>query len=141
MEVYGTEGRLFWKASGLWWLPAPHFVPGGASWQPLELALLPGFVPGGPADEAEYAYVDEYVRALDEGCEHACGGQAARQVLEIMMGIFASAATGQRVELPQPERRHPLRRWREEAGLGAPAAGPREYGQWLAEEDRRLGRG
>lgn len=141
MEVYGTEGRLFWKSSGLWWLPVPHFVPGGPSWQPLELAPLPGFVPGGPADEADYAYVDEYVRALDEGREHACSGQAARHVLEIMMGIFESAATGQRVELPQADRRHPLRRWRAEAGLAAPAAGLRDYGKWLAEEDGRLGRG
>ena len=141
MEVYGTEGRLFWKSSGLWWLPVPHFVPGGPAWEPVELELLPGFVPGGPADEADYAYADEYVRALDEGRDHPCSGQAARQVLEIMMGIFESAVTGCRVELPQQDRRQPLRRWREEAGLPTPVAGRREYGSWLEGEDRRLGRG
>ena len=141
MEVYGTEGRLFWKSSGLWWLPVPHFVPGGPAWQSVDLALLPGFVSGGPADEADYAYADEYVRALDEGRDHLCSGQAARHILEIMMGILESAATGRRVELPQVDRRQPLRRWRAEAGLPAPAAGPREYGSWLEEEDRRLGRG
>lgn len=141
MEVYGTEGRLFWKSSGVWWLPAPHFVPGGPSWQPLEQPLLPGFAPDGPAAEADYAYADEYVRALDEGRDHACSGQAARHVLEIMMGIFESAVTGRRVELPQADRRHPLRRWLAEAGLGTPRAGSRDYGKWLAEEDRRLGRG
>lgn len=141
MEVYGTEGRLFWKSSGLWWLPVPHFVPGGPAWQPLDLNLLPGFVPGGPADEADYAYADEYVRALDEGREHACSGQAGRHVLEIMMGLFESAVTGRRVDLPQQDRRQPLKRWRAEAGLAGPVPGLRDYGKWLAEEDRRLGRG
>ncbi|MCC7261643.1 MAG: Gfo/Idh/MocA family oxidoreductase [Candidatus Latescibacteria bacterium] len=139
MEVYGTEGRLFWKSSGLWWLPAPHFVPGGVAWQPLETPATPGFVPG-QADEADYAYADEFVRALDEGREHACSGQAGRHVLEIMMGIFASAADGGRVELPQADRRQPLRRWRAEAGLGEPTTGSRDYGKWLTEEDQRLGR-
>ena len=129
------------ESGGLWWLPAPHFVHGGPAWQPLELSPAEGYVAGGRADEADYAYVDEYVRALDEGRDHTCSGQAARQVLEIMMGIFESAATGRRVELPQQDRRQPLKRWRAEAGLEAPAAGVRDYGQWLAEEDRRLGRG
>ncbi len=139
MEVYGTEGRLCWKTGGAWWLPVPHFVPGGPSWQELELSPLPGFVPG-KADEAEYAYVDEYVRALDEGRDHTCGGLAARHVLEIKLGIFESAATGRRVELPQQDRRHPLKRWRTEAGLGPAPAGHRDYAKWLAEEDQRLGR-
>lgn len=139
MEVYGTEGRLFWKSSGLWWLPAAHFVPGGPVWQPLDLEVLPGYE-AGKADEADYAYADEFVRALDEGREHACSGQAGRHVLEIMAGMFGSLATGQRVDLPQADRRHPLLQWRAAAGLGEPAPGPRDYGQWLAEEDRRLGR-
>ncbi|MBM3278941.1 MAG: Gfo/Idh/MocA family oxidoreductase [Candidatus Handelsmanbacteria bacterium] len=139
MEVYGTEGRLCWKTGGLWWLPVPHFVPGGPAWEPLETPGLPGFVPS-QADASDYAFADEFVRALDEGREHLCGGWAARHVLEIMMGIFASVVSGGRVELPQVDRRHPLVRWREEAGLGPAAAGSRDYAQWLAEEDRRLGR-
>ena len=78
--------------------------------------------------------------ALDEGREHECSGEAGRQVLEILMGIFESGAYGRRVEVPQKDRCHPLLRWREEAGLQLPAAMPRPYGEWLEAEDRRLGR-
>lgn len=142
MEIYGTEGRLFWKNTSAWWLSTPHFTPEAerSQWQPLELDQPEGYDPAGPADEAEYAYVDEYVRALDEGRDHACSGAAARHVLEIMMGIFAGAAHGRQVELPQQDRRHPLLRWRAEAGLAPPAPAPRDYRRWLEAEDRRLGR-
>ena len=57
------------------------------------------------------------------------------------MGIFESGAYGYRVEVPQQDRTHPLLRWREEAGLPLPVAMPRPYGEWLAVEDHRLGRG
>ena len=61
--------------------------------------------------------------------------------MEIMMAIFESGAVGGRVELPQTDRRHPLLRWREQAGLGPPEVMPRGYGEWLEVEDKRLGRG
>ena len=57
-----------------------------------------------------------------------------------MMGIFESAAYGVRVDLPQERRDHPLLRWRSEAGLDTPEPMPRGYGEWLAVEDKRLGR-
>ena len=56
------------------------------------------------------------------------------------MGIFESAAYGKRVDLPQASRPHPLLRWRREHNLGAPDAMPRDYYEWLAVEDQRLGR-
>ncbi len=55
------------------------------------------------------------------------------------MGIFESAAYATRVELPQAERQHPLTRWRQEAGLGAPEPMPMVDAEWLEEEERRLG--
>lgn len=139
IEVFGTEGRLFWKSGGAWWLPTPHFVPGTAAWEPLPLEHPAGYDPEGRAHVDEFAYVDEYVRALDEGREHACSGEEGRHVLEVIMGVFESAAYGRRVELPQARRDHPLLRWRREAGLPDPAPGPRAYGEWLAAEDARLG--
>ncbi len=54
------------------------------------------------------------------------------------MGIFESAAYGRQVELPQTDRRHPLLRWHEEAGLEPPAEMPRGYGEWLALESERI---
>jgi len=142
MEVYGTEGRLFWKSGGATLLPQPHFVPDGAhdNWQALEPIYPEHFDPKKGASEADYWFVEEYVRALDERRDHECSGAEALHVIEIMMGIFESAAYGVRVELPQKRRDHPLLRWRAEAGLDAPEKMPRGYGEWLALEDKRLGR-
>jgi len=89
--------------------------------------------------EGDYWFVDEYVRALDEGREHECSGAEGRHVMEIIMGTFESAAYGTRVDLPQSNREHPLVRWRHEAGLGAPEPMPMIDAEWLAEENRRLG--
>jgi len=142
MEIHGTEGRLLWKTTGAWWLPVSHFVPGaeGAVWQPLEPVYAESFDPTGPANEADYGYTDDFVRALDEGREHECSGQEGLHVMELLMGIFASGASGRRVDLPQQDRSHPLLRWRQEAGLEPPGPVPRAYGEWLEAEDRRLGR-
>ena len=141
LEVYGTEGRMFWKSTGAWWLPVPHLVPGQDSgWEPLELEHPDHFDPEKSSAE-DYAFTGEYVRALDEGREHLCSGSEGRHVLEMLMGIFESAAYGRPVDLPQQGREHPLRRWRAEAGLEPPAPMPRPYWDWLAAEDRRLGGG
>lgn len=142
LEVLGHEGRLFWKSGGAWWLPTPHFVPetGEGPWQPLESPAPDSYDAGTKAQVDDYAFVDDYVKALDEGREHACSGAEATHVLEIMMGVFESAAYGRRVDLPQTRRDHPLLRWRAEAGLPPPPSAPRGYTEWLAAEDRRLGR-
>ena len=138
MEIYGSEGRLYWKSGNPWFLPEPHLAPGKGQWQPLESIVPEHFDPEGSAAEEDYGFVDEYVRALDQGDEHASSGAEGRHVLEVLMGIFESGAYGRRVELPQADRAHPLLRWREEAGLGLPEAMPRSYGEWLEAEDRRL---
>ena len=141
MEIYGSEGRIWWKNSGAWWLPQPHFLPDREhdKWQALEPIYPEGYDQKSDAQE-EYCYVEEYVRALDEGRDHKCSGAEALHTIEIMMGIFESAAYGVRVDLLQKRRDHPLLRWRSQAGLGAPDPMPRPYDQWLAAEDKRLGR-
>ena len=62
-----------------------------------------------------------------------------RAAVEIIMGIFESAAYGKRIDLPQANRDHPLPRWRAEAGLGEPDEMPMPDAEWLQEEERRLG--
>ena len=141
LEVLGEEGRLFWKSDGAWVLPQPHWTPQTGQWQPLPLDELPGWDPAGAAAEADYAYADEYVNALDEGREHECGAVEGRHVMEILMGVLEAGATGRRVELPQQDRSHPLEKWLQGAGAPSPQPGPRPYGEWLAAEDARLGRG
>ena len=142
VEVFGTEGRLFWKSDRPYLLPIPHFLPDSEHnvWEPLEPAIPEGFDPAQSALD-DYWYADEFACALDEGREHECSGSEALHVLEIIMGIFESGAYGVRVSLPQERRDHPLLRWRSEAGLPPPEPMSRAYPTWLAEEDQRLGRG
>ena len=148
VELYGTEGRLMWHPQGAWWLPTPHNLPANdlSQWQALTPIYAESFegaaetIPGNSnLNEGDYWFVDEYVRALDEGREHECSGAEGRHVIEMIMGIFESAAYGTRVDLPQSNREHPLKRWRREAGLGAPEPMPMTDAEWLMEENRRLG--
>ena len=140
VEFAGSEGRLLWRTDEAWLLPDAHYIPGETDWQPLPIPMPLGFDPLGTANEAEYSYVDDFVCALDTGTDHECSGAEGLHVLEVLLGIFESAATGTRVALPQADRTHPLVRWRASAGMEPPQAGLRPYAEWLREEDRRLGR-
>jgi predicted dehydrogenase len=142
LELRGTEGRLLWRAGKAWLLPEPHFVPDGTHdrWEALAPVRHPDLPARTRADGEDFWFVDEWVRALDQGRDHECSGAEGRHVLEIICAMFESAAYGRRVELPQQRRDHPLLRWRAEHGLGEPLATPRGYGEWLRAEDARLGR-
>ena len=56
-----------------------------------------------------YWFAEEWVRALDEDRDHEANGIDGRHVMEIMMGVFESAAYGKRVDLPQGPTRSPSR--------------------------------
>ena len=142
IQLFGTEGRLMWRSPWIWWLPTPHFLPDEehGNWQALEEEAPDHYDPNGPANLDDYWFAEEWVRALDEDRDHEASGIEGRHVMEIMMGVFESAAYGKRLDLPQTQRDHPLVRWRREHGLGDPAPMPRPYPDWLAAEDRRLGR-
>ena len=89
MELYGTEGRLFWsELKGSWWLPTPHFVPDGThdQWQALASIYPEHFDRDKGANADDYCFVDEYVNALDENREHESNGEEGRHVIEILMG-------------------------------------------------------
>lgn len=141
LELYGTEGRLFWsELKGAWLLSTPHYIPDGIhdQWEKLTAIFPEHYDNTSGADADDYCMVDEYVNALDEDREHECNGEEGRHVLEILMGIFESAIYGSRVELPQANREHPLIQWRNENGLGTPEEMPRDYGTWLNVETIRL---
>ena len=83
VELYGTEGRLMWHPRGAWWLPNPHVPPTNErdGWEVLTPIYADSFAqavettPGNiNLNEGDYWFVDEYVRALDEGREHECSG-------------------------------------------------------------------
>lgn len=140
-EVYGSHGRLFWHNTGAWIKNTPHGHPGepGGDWVGLPMTYPNHFSTDSDAAPDEYLYVDEFVNALDEGRSHVCSGAEGLHVMEIMMGIFESGAYGRKVHLPQPDRTHPLVRWRQEAGLSDLPEMPRGYGDWLEVEGQRLG--
>ena len=145
IEIAGSEGRLMIESllyrkdrRNALYLPARYFTPGLHEWEELEPVLPPGFDPDGPADTEDFWFVEEYVSALDEGRDHECSGAEGLHVLEVMMGLFESAAYGRRIGIPQEDRSHPLLRWRREHGLEDPGPMPRDYGEWLAAEDDRL---
>lgn len=140
MELFGSEGRLFWKSSAAWYLPTPHYLPDGNNdkWESLQLLYPEHYDSKSNASEADYWFVEEYVNALDENREHTCNGKEGRHIIEMMMGIFESAAYGKRVNLPQENRAHPLLQWREETGLQPPEELPRGYGEWLTLESNRI---
>ncbi|MBD3183383.1 hypothetical protein GF312_13885 [Candidatus Poribacteria bacterium] len=142
MQIFGTEGRIYWKNTTAALLPQPHYLPDGQhdNWRPLEPIDPETFDPKSGASVEDYWYAEEFVNALDKDRDHKCSGAEALHTIEIMMGIFESAAYGNRVDLPQERRDHPLLRWRKENGLDTPAPMPRSYGEWLAAEDKRLGR-
>jgi len=149
VELYGTEGRLMWHPRGAWKLPNPHALPVNNNldqWQALKPIYPESFeqaaktISGNSSMvEGDYWFVDEYVRALDEGREHECSGAEGLHVIEIIMGIFESSAYGTRIDLPQLNREHPLIRWRNEAGLDELTPMPMADADWLEEENKRLG--
>jgi hypothetical protein len=107
-------------------------LPSGQQWEVLDLIFPDHYKSDNQSDPSDYCFVDDYVRALDEDDEHECSGYQGRHVLEIMMGVFESAAGGKRVVLPQQDRGHPLLRWRSEVGMGDLEPLPRDYGNWLS---------
>ena len=120
------------------WELTQSFEPDG--WEALEPLYPEHYDRSSPASIDDYWYVEEYVNALDENRDHECSGAEGQHNVEIMMGIFESAAYGNRVDLPQQNREHPLLRWRRENGLPPPAEMPRAYDKWQEAEDRRIGR-
>jgi predicted dehydrogenase len=140
IEVFGTSGRLFWTSKASWWLPNPHFTPRANTnqWEELSPRVPAHYSPACGADLADYCYADDFIQALDENRAHTCSGSEGHHVLEVMMSIFAAGAYGKTVDLPLPCREHPLLRWRREAGLADPAPKPRDYAEWLTQEDQRI---
>ena len=160
MEIYGTKGRIYWHRNfGIWLLRSPHYLPLTENdghlrsllheEQP-EVGLWESISPKYPSHydpvkfntgdtfstADDYCFVDEYINALDEGREHESSGEEGRHVMEIMFGIFESAAYKTQISLPPINRDHPLARWRYENNLDYLEKMPREYQDWIEEEKK-----
>lgn len=116
LEIVGRDGRIVLRGGSA--TPAllyPHglWAPDDASqaWERLPLAEA-------PLSDGNRLAVEDLVQAADLGREPVSSGRDARAALEMILGAYASQISGARVPLPLEDRRHPLERFREEAGRG-----------------------
>ena len=115
IDVLGTEGQLAIRASGglehsLWHLPRP--MEGTPSqlgdWEVVDLGAA-------QAEDAVATMSRELLAARDQGRQPQGSGAEGRWAFEMILGIYQSHREGgRRIDLPMPERRHPLEVWREE---------------------------
>lgn len=127
MELVGTDGVLFLGGTSdhvdLYLHRGPWAPPGR-----LERIVVPAepitagpYAEGGAQVPYHTAMVEELVRAIEEGREHRSSGGDGRWALEMILGVYEShRRVGARVELPLPDRRHPLQRWLDDVGTPQP---------------------
>ena len=150
VEAYGSNGRLLWRPHGAFLLPGPNIPPGpnltewagdNGQWESLPLEMPSGWQEGMDCHVDEFAFVDQYVQALDLGTHHPCDGASGRHVLEVINGIYTSAVEGHKVVIDEMKRGNPLHEFRTAAGLSPePEPGPEGYDAFVTQEDARLGR-
>lgn len=114
VDVLGAEGQLAIRASGglqqnLWHLPRPmEGLPSQlGDWQVIDM--------GAEQEDAVATMYRELMAAVAENIEPPSSGREGRWAFEMMLGIYQShRESGKRIDLPMPDRRHPLEAWREE---------------------------
>lgn len=87
-----------WEASGKTERWAPLEGDPGLTATPAER----GFIP------ANRRVVDDWLEAIQKNREPICSGRAATKALEMIMAVYESALSGQRVAFPLKKRTHPL---------------------------------
>jgi predicted dehydrogenase len=108
MDLYGSKGVMTIRAgmepqvsvmSSTRWTDAP--------WQKL---TLPGNPPPRSQDDANAALVSDLFEAIEKDRPPKSSGEHARWALEMVMSVYESQRSGQRVALPLKRRDHPLTR-------------------------------
>jgi UDP-N-acetyl-2-amino-2-deoxyglucuronate dehydrogenase len=97
IELRGTEGSATLEGSRLAvWQPSPE----DESLSARDLKSLPGPLANEPLGAAHRRQLNEIFTALREGREPPIPGEEARRAVEIVLGIYRSAASGARVTFP-----------------------------------------
>lgn len=118
VDVLGTKGQLSLRGTGvqrgnsdLFFLPVPAFYPADLQdepqWQRIE---IPEELDPRLGKESITPILQELIRSIETGSEHPCSGEAGRLNLEMVMAIYTSHLSGERVSIPLAERAHPLSR-------------------------------
>ena len=116
VDVLGTEGQLAIRVSGgleqsLWHLPRPmEGLPSQlVDWQVVDLGEM-------QEEDSVATMYRELMAAVAADVEPPCSGREGRWAFEMVLGIYQShREAGRRIDLPIPDRRHPLKVWQEEA--------------------------
>lgn len=117
IELCGTDGVVSVQSTSR--IPPVHVYP-----RPFALPDQPGEwevqwpeTPAAPADGARPALsanqliVADLLAAYEENRKPLSGGEDARAALEMIMAVYASHISGNRVTLPLAQREHPLEHW------------------------------
>jgi len=119
LEIIGSQGRLALKnpSTDLYHFPAPVYGPTEwGAWSKIELT----------PEENPYGYPDEsratgmllaMLAQIEGGPEPSACGREALKAIEIIMAIHEANRRGCKVSLPLVDRRHPLKVWRQDAGI------------------------
>ena len=123
LELCGTEGVLtFWSGTTrqeVFCYPAPFALPTQATaWQTIPAPPLPGApVPGrgrlpgaGPMHPANHLLAQSLLAAVEGRGAPLSSGEDGRAALEMILAVYESHLSGERVALPLSRRTHPLQR-------------------------------
>ncbi|MGD2175341.1 MAG: hypothetical protein PVJ27_08055, partial [Candidatus Brocadiaceae bacterium] len=97
-EIFGTEGRLRRKGDRA---DPPVLIQDSRAggWRPVEVESQ---------EDAMTAGYRAFARMIREGSDHPLSGQSALRDLELVMALYESARTRQRIELPLRQDAFPL---------------------------------
>ena len=116
VDVLGSKGQLSLRGTGiqrgksdLYHLPVPAFYPADLQEEPLWQRIeMPEELDPRLGKESITPILQELIKSIETGSEHPCSGEAGRYNLEMVMAMYASHLSGQRVDIPLAERVHPL---------------------------------
>jgi predicted dehydrogenase len=129
MDICGTGGIVtVWSSTTMpvYLYPRPFALPDqAADWQVLEPEPYPAPEGAGPPPAgasamhpANQILAADLLAALEEDRQPMSSGHDARAALEMIMAVYESHISGDRVSLPLAQRSHPLSRWSPAADTG-----------------------
>jgi predicted dehydrogenase len=116
VDVLGTKGQISLRGTGtqrgnsdLYHLPVPAFYPADLQeeslWQRID---VPEELDPALGRESITPILQEFIKSIETDSEHPCSGEAGRYNLEMVMAMYTSHLSGQRVSIPLANRTHPL---------------------------------